>query len=361
MVSSGKLLVAEVVKDKHAAFEKLNSLKNILHDEFMISLLALGDQIEQHERDAWTSFHMRFSKARRGSTINAPRKRQASVLLIKKSLSMPNEPKSTPPKEKKIVKIQDSLLGSSKRYMDVNESHSKGSAEKPPAPSTSPLIPKRKKKELKKQGSIKRIGLTPLEEEDRTDDSVEERVKCMVLNMTANATENTTKSKLTQRLALVKAQKTRQQNEAFVIGAKAHFECLLFDLCINAKMLGYMDKERAILENKIFNQISTVKKAQSIKHSKDLGHAIKGGKSPGEILALEVDLQKRKEKLHNKLNHRKERKRQEFDDAKAITLQKLREKLEDINIESTTATLTSTGTAKLKGISLIYKLLQERE
>mmetsp|Transcript_25040 Transcript_25040/g.42323 ORF Transcript_25040/g.42323 Transcript_25040/m.42323 type:complete len:632 (-) Transcript_25040:242-2137(-) len=363
LFDEGKLLVADVVKDKFAAFEKLESLKTLLHDEFMSSLLNLGDQIEQHERDAWTSFHHRFNKERRSSAINAPRKRQASVLLIKQNLSLPPEPKRSL-SNKKIVMIEDSLLGSSKRYIDVNSSDAESrssSTIQSSSTSASPLMVLKKKKESKK-GGVKRIGLAPLaENEEKTDHTVEDRVKLMVLNMTASATQNTTKAKLTQRLALVKAQKTRQENEAFVIGAKAHFECLLFDLCINAKMLDYMDRERAVLENKIFNQISTVKKAQSIKHSKDLGHAIKEGKSDKEILELEVDLQKRKEKLHNKLNHRKDRKRKEFEDAKAVTLGILKEKIENINIESTTATLTPTASAKLKGISLMYKALQSRE
>jgi hypothetical protein len=219
-----------------------------------------------------------------------------------------------------------------------------------------------KKKEVvgarKKKHNKKRVGLTPLEEEaNKTDKEMEEKVKSMVMNMTASATQNTTKAKLTQRLALVKAQKTRQQNEAFEIGAKAHFECLLFDLCVNAKMLDYMEREKSILEHKIFTQISTMKKAQSIQHSKYLGQAIKTNCDQQTILALEVDLQKRKEKLHNKLNHRKERKRKEFEEAKAITLDKLKEKLEDINQESTTAMLTPTAAAKLKGISLLYKSL----
>lgn len=357
---TGKALVAEVVKDKKAAFEKLDALKVFLHQEFMQSLLTLGDQIEQHEHDAWASFHLRFSPNRRESTSVVPRTRgrQSSVLLIKQKLTIP--PAQAPlPKKKltRVVVVEDELLGSCKKVVEYEDKSSmsglSGAGAGPG--STSSVLQKRKNK----RNSPTRVGLAPLvEDEDKTDKALEDRVKFMIMNMTASATQNTTKAKLTRRLALVKAQKTRQQNEAFVIGAKAHFECLLFELCINAKMLDYMDREKAILENKIFTQINTVKKAQSIQHSKDLGAAIKNNSSDQEILALEVDLQKRKEKLHNKLNHRKERKRKEFDDAKANTLEKLKDKLEDINLESTAATLTPTASAKLKGISLLYKLLQ---
>ena len=337
------------------AFDKLDALKDLLHDEFMESLLSLGDQIETHEHDAWASFHLRFNAARRESTSVVPRRgRKASVLQIKKSLSGLSLPSPEKKKPKRVVVVQDSLLGTSRQFVDSNVSTPTPlQRKKSDASLNSPFS---KKNDPKK--SPKRMGLPALEEnEDEEDSKVKAKVKDMVMNITASATQNTTKAKLTRRLNLVKAQKTRQKNEAFVIGAKAHFECLMFDLCVNAKMLDYMDRERDILENKIFTQISTVKKAQSIKHSKDLGQAIKNNADDKTILAMEVDLQKRKEKLHNRLHHRKERKRKEFEDAKATTLERLKEKLDDINQESTTATLTSIGTAKVKGISLMYKSL----
>ena len=363
LLFTGKKLVAEVVKDKTVAFEKLDALKVFLHHEFMQSLISLGDQIEVHEHDAWASFHLRFTPSRRESTSVIPRTRgrQASVLLIKQKLVIPPSSPSPSLKKKltKVVIVEDELLGTCKKLVEYEERTPLTHSSSMSTLSTSGSALQRK---TKKKNKPTRVGLAPLaEDEEKTDKALEDRVKYMILNMTASATQNTTKAKLTQRLALVKAQKTRQQNVAFVIGAKAHFECLLFELCVHAKMNDYMDREKAILENKIFTQISTIKKAQSIQHSKDLGQAIKNNSSDQTILSLEVDLQKRKEKLHNKLNHRKQRKRDEFNDAQQITMEKLKDKLDDINQESTTATLTPTASGKLKGISLLYKMLQAVE
>lgn len=344
------------MRDRSYAFDKLDSLKELLHNEFMQSLLLLGDQIETHEHDAWAAFHLRFNRNRRESTSIVPRRgRKASVMLLKQQLTFPapGTGMEKKKKDKKVITVDDMLLGSCKQFVDESEEADNTS------PSASPLMKKKGSTLTKKKRRVSRVGLAPLDEEgEKTDKVIEDKVKNMVLNMTATATQNTTKAKLTKRLALVKAQKTKQHNDAFVIGAKAHFEFLLFDMCINAKMQDYMDRERAILENKIFTQISTVKRAQSIQHSKDLGQAIKNNCNDQEILALEVNLQKRKDKLHNKLNHRKERKRKEFDEAKAVTMDKLKEKLDDINQESSAAMFSPTAAAKLKGISLMYKMLQ---
>lgn len=339
----GKKLLSDVVRDKAAAFEKMDCLKRLLHDDFMHSLTSLADQIESHEHDAWASFHLRFNADRRQSTSVVPRQRgrQKSVLLIKEKLTIPSPDRK---RTKRTITVEDPLLGTCRKVIEVDED----AMPFPPRSSPGSCSPKK---------SPKRIGLSPLEEEQK-DKAIEEKVKSMVMNMTASATQNATRAKLTKRLALVKAHKIRQRNEAFVIGAKAHFECLLFELCITAKMHDYMDRERAILENKIFNQIASVKKGQSIKHSKDLGQAIKNNSDDKTILALEVDLQRRKEKLHNKLNHRKERKRKEFDEARERSLEIMKEKLEKIHAESTRATLSPTATAKVKGISLLYKMLQ---
>ena len=178
-----------------------------------------------------------------------------------------------------------------------------------------------------------------------------------ILNLT-NAAALASRRRLAERLSLQKSQKSREQDTGFMLHTIFEFEFLMFELLMTEKMTEYMRKEFDLLQSRLATTAMRAVEELALKHKKDTAHALTENVGEEALTAMKAEHQEEKTRLDSKLAEKKRSRRASFEDARAVTMEKLAAKLEKIREHGRVAQLSPFGVARIRHILQIFTTLR---
>mmetsp|Transcript_21091 Transcript_21091/g.30478 ORF Transcript_21091/g.30478 Transcript_21091/m.30478 type:complete len:673 (+) Transcript_21091:66-2084(+) len=399
LFSKGEKLLCDMIhRNLDAAKEKLHALKKSLQSSFEVEIFNLAESLENLEAESWANLNERFqtdcsSAAKIVSSVNnighrnvpkrmesasekAPSVTESETQEIRRSRSRSRSfcAHDTPSRRQSVseglgIGCAD---GGTPGALAMQASMESRAASRAPSRTVSHATStiddcdaEPHQKPCRRRSLSPRMTVAPLERlhsrgpvQTGPSNSVPAENGANAILKISEAVKKSTKAKLARRLALQRAYKSTQQDETFMNKTKFDFEFIFFSFLITQKMEDYMEKEYNLMENRMSSDILRELDDQAHEHSKSMAQAVGENRTPEEIEKLSIEHAAERTKLENKLTAKKKSKRKAFDDARGVTMGKLRDKLAALKAEGTRGQLSPAGIEKFKAILDLFKTLE---